>query len=398
MNVQDAVGPNPVTGFRVRPVRFHELDGETIFRWGLLEERALESNAYLSPSFMIPAMRHLATPKEVRESMFVFVEKTGGGGGDLVGAGVFVRSSGSHRFPLPHLRAYTSPHSYLSGILVDRDEAEGVIRSFFRYLCGKDAAWHGVEFENFPSQGGQAERIAEVAEEFGAAWTGHKTSRRAVFLPSEGGEKYIQANFTSRRIKNLRQARRRLEEMGEVRWRVLRGSEAAEITVERFLEIEHTGWKANDGTSLRSQPSHEAFFREMVNGFRKTGRLFFTELSLDGVVIALTSNLISGGAGFAFKIGFHHDFEKMSPGVLNEMECIRHAPGLFEDLEFIDSGAEEGSFIEQFWMRRRILSSGLFGTTSIGRRMLSGIQLLRRAKRWSRSFNHRNGEKSCRQS
>jgi hypothetical protein len=387
-----------VTGFRVRPVRFHELDEETISRWGLLEERALEGNAYISPRFMIPALRHLATPKEARESMFVFVEKTGGGGGELVGAGVFVRSSGSHRFPLPHLRAYTSPHSYLSGILVDRDEAEGAIRTFFRFFCGKDAPWHGVEFENFPSEGRQAEWIAEVADEFGVTWTEHKTSRRAVFLPAEGGEKYMQASFTSRRIKNLRQTRRRLEEMGEVRWRVLRGSEATEITVERFLEIEHTGWKAKDGTSLRSQPSHEEFFREMVTGFRKTESLFFTELSLDGVVIALTSNLISGGAGFAFKIGFHADFAKISPGVLNEIECIRHAPGLFKDLEFIDSGAEEGSFIEQFWMRRRILSSGLFGTTSIGRRMLSGIQLLRRAKRWSRSLNNRNEEKSCPQS
>lgn len=387
-----------MTGFRVRPVRFHELDEETISRWGLLEERALESNAYLSPRFVIPAVRHLATPKEARESMIVFVEKTGGGGGELVGAGVFVRSSGSHRFPLPHLRAYTSPHSYLSGILVDRDEAEGAIRTFFRFFCGKDALWHGVEFENFPSEGRQAERIAEVADEFGVTWTEHKTSRRAVFLPAEGGEKYMQGSFTSRRIKNLRQTRRRLEEMGEVRWRLLRGSEATEITVERFLDIEHTGWKANDGTSLRSHPSHEAFFREMMTGFRKTESLFFTELSLDGVVIAITSNLISGGAGFAFKIGFHADFAKMSPGVLNEIECIRQAPGLLKDLEFIDSGAEEGSFIEQFWMRRRILSSGIFGTTSIGRKMLSGIQLLRRAKRWSRSFNNRNEEKSCPQS
>lgn len=396
--MQGAAGTRHGKVYRVRLARFLELDEGTISAWAHLEERALECNAYLSPSFMIPSMRHLATPIEVRESMFVFVEKTGGGGGDLVGAGVFVRSSGSHRFPLPHLRAYTSPHSYLSGMLVDRDEAEGVIRTFFRFFCGKDAPWHGVEFENFPSEGRQAERIAEVAEEFGATWTGHKTSRRAVFLPAEGGEKYMQESFTSRRIKNLRQTRRRLEEMGEVRWRVLRGTEATELSVERFLEIEHTGWKAKDGTSLRSQPSHEAFFREMVDGFRKSENLFFTELSLDGVVIALTSNLISGGGGFAFKIGFHQDFEKFSPGVLNEIECIRHAPGQLGDLEFIDSGAEEGSFIEQFWMRRRILSSGLFGATSIGRRMLSGIQLLRRAKRWSRSFNNRNGEKPCPQS
>jgi hypothetical protein len=124
----------------------------------------------------------------------------------------------------------------------------------------------------------------------------------------------------------------------------------------------------------------------MIDGFRKDGRLFFTELCLDGVVIASATNLISCGAGFHFKVAMHPGYAKMSPGVLNEVELIRHAPALCGALSYIDSGAEEGSYIDQLWAGRRILASGIYGTTRSGRWMLAGVEQLRTIKRWSRSF------------
>ena len=371
--------------FRVRQVQFDELDQGTIKSWESLEERALESNAFLSPRFVIPAMRHLGGPEELGQTIFVFVEKTNGGVVDLVGAGVFVQSSGKRSFPLPHLRAFRSQHSYLSGMLVDRDEAEGTLRSFFQFFCNKNATWHGVEFEYRPADGFQAELITGVAEEFGSLWGEQERTHRAVFAPLEGGDTYIQSQFSSGRIKDLRRMRRRLEEQGDVRWMALFGTEVDDKSVERFLEVEHMGWKGEEGTSLRSQPSHEAFFREMVDGFREGERFFFTEMYLNGVVIASTSNLISGGTGFAFKIGWNPSYAKMAPGLLNEVEFIRHAPTLCGGLSYIDSGALEGSFIDQLWVGRRVLASGIFGTTPLGKTVLWGIERMRRIKRWGRS-------------
>jgi hypothetical protein len=189
--------------------------------------------------------------------------------------------------------------------------------------------------------------------------------------------------------------KRLLEEKGNVRWRALFGTEVEDGNIEHFLEVEHMGWKGERGTSLRSRPSHEVFFREMVNGFREGERLFFTEMCLDGVVIASTSNLISGGAGFAFKIGYHPGYAKMSPGVLNEVEFIQHAPNLCKLLSYIDSGALEGSYIDQLWAGRRILVSGTFGTTPLGRKVLWGLERMRRIKRWGRSHWDRcKGQKS----
>lgn len=378
--------------FRVRQVQFEELDRKTIKSWESLEERALESNAFLSPRFVIPAMRHLGNREDLRKTMFIFVEKANGAGVDLVGAGIFVQSPGKRSFPLPHLRAFRSRHSYLSGMIVDRNEAERTVRTFFQFFCNRKATWHGVEFDYRSAEGSQAEVIATVAEEFGSLWQEQKRTHRAVFVPSEGGDAYIQAQLSSGHIKDLRRRRRRLEEQGKIRWRALFGSEVDEKSVERFLEIEHMGWKGEGGTSLRSQPSHEAFFREMVDGFRDVGRFFFAQLFLDDVVIASLSNLISGGAGFTFKIGWDPGYKKMAPAMLNEVEFIRHAPTLCGNLSYVDSGALEGSYIDQLWVGRRVLASGVFGTTPLGRKVLWGLEQMRRIKHWGRSHWKRDEE------
>ncbi len=85
--------------FRVRISRFGELDEATISGWKDLEDRALESNAYLSPRFVIPAVRRLCAPKEAQEILFVFVERGNGGAAGLYGAGVFRRSPGTTSLP-----------------------------------------------------------------------------------------------------------------------------------------------------------------------------------------------------------------------------------------------------------------------------------------------------------
>ena len=131
--------------FRVRQVQFDELDNETVQSWESLEDRALESNAFLSPRFVIPAMRHLGKPEELRQTMFALWRRLTRAQSDSFGAGVFAKIAGNRSFPLPHLRAFRSLHSYLAGILVDRNKAEGTLRSFFQFFCNKNATWHGVD-------------------------------------------------------------------------------------------------------------------------------------------------------------------------------------------------------------------------------------------------------------
>lgn len=368
-----------LTVYRVRVSRFHELDEGTVSAWRRLEERALESNAYLSPRFVIPAVRHLCGPKETGSVLFVFVE-SGSGVKRITGVGVFQQLAGTLSCPFPHLKAFLSPHSYISGLLIDRDEAGEVARAFFGFFCGRNRPWQGVDFPQCASEGPQARLILDVAKEFGAEWHESCAAQRAIFVPKEGGEEYLKGRFSPHRAKMIRQARHRLEELGQVRWKAFFGSEIGRDNVDRFLELEHMGWKGEQGTSLLANPAHEAFFRDMAEAFRIEGHFFITELSLGGLVIASTANMVSGGTGFAFKIGWLPEYSKLSPGVLNEVEFIRRAPELCGGLSYIDSGAEGGSFIDRLWSGRRGLASGVFATSASGRRIIKGVEIARQVK------------------
>jgi hypothetical protein len=367
-------------GLEVRLLRSSELDATTIDCWEALEDRALEPNAYFSPSFVLPALRNLCSETDEDSTVFVFAGRFNPGAYELLGAGFFVKSSGGIRFPLPHLQAFSSIHSFMSGFLLDRNEGEAAIRAIFNFFRRNNDRWHGLDLTWMPAEGVQAELVLRVAHECGCFWYERARTRRAMFLPKEGGETYLQAHLSARRLKRTRQAWRRLEGKGKVEWRTLFGSEINVSNVESFLDLEHKGWKGEEGTSLRSTLSHETFFRELMNGFRRKEQLFFTELMLDGKVIASTCNLVSGGAGFAFKIGWDPEYADISPGFLNEVAFVREVNGPCRDLSYIDSGAEDGSFIEQLWSGHRTLMCGTFAISNAGKIALLLYDCLRRCK------------------
>jgi hypothetical protein len=365
---------------RVRVLQLTDLDAGTIERWDSLGERALEPNAYLSPWFILPALRCIYSEFQKRNTLFFFVERPSLFGSDFVGAGIFMQARGELSFPLPHLKSFRSDHSYLTGFLVDRDEGEAALRALFDFFGRNGSQWHGLDFEDMPSGGAQAELVFRMAQEFGCSWHERMRASRAVFVPMKGGDTYLQTHLSTHRLKRLRQAWRRLERKGNVEWKMLYGPEVTASHIESFLDLEHRGWKAEKGTSIRSRQSHEGFFREMVENFRKRGCLFFTELLLDEAVIASTSNLVSGGAGFAFKVGWDPHHADTSPGLMNELAFVRGVAGPCRNLAYIDSGAESGSFVDFLWSGRRTLSSGIFGITPLGRFVLSGTDRLRTMK------------------
>jgi CelD/BcsL family acetyltransferase involved in cellulose biosynthesis len=148
--------------------------------------------------------------------------------------------------------------------------------------------------------------------------------------------------------------------------------------VETFLHLEHLGWKGANRTSLRSSPLDEAFFRDLV-ALSGPGA-FFTELLVDGSVIASTSNFRIGDNGFAFKSGYHPEFSEASPGLLNEIFLLEHLEQA-SDLAYLDSGAVEGSYMDTLWPDRDILYSGIVTASAFTRQvtsLMSGVRSIKR--------------------
>jgi hypothetical protein len=361
-----------------RVLQYNELTDEHIKRWCELEDRSIEENAYLSPYFILPALKYFP-PRG--KPIIVLIETGVGNAKDLLGVGVFECSRRTIKLPVPHLKAYRSPHTYLGGLLIDRQYSKETTDAFLTFFHDSREDWDGVEFINRRKESELASQFDIAASQLGIPWFEYSSQRRPVLLSERSGDANMKTILASKRRKILRQNLRRLSELGEVKWRVVAGQEIGRACLDNFLELEHMGWKKAKGFSLLSHANDEAFFREMMTGFAQAGRSFFTELSMNGKVIASTSNMISGCAGFAFKIGWDEEFSKLGPGILNEVEFMKYFTELLPNIKYIDSGAESGSFIEKLWPDHVSLVSGFYVSNPTMRPLLQGINFIRKAKR-----------------
>lgn len=363
---------------KIRILDRSELNADIIGAWRDLEERSDEKNAYLSPSFVLPASKYLTSEKGL---LFVFVERCRHDNPKLLGFGAFKLAGATRSIPFPHLQAYRPPHSFLSGFLIDKLSLKQTCEAFFKWFCSPGNPGCAVEFINLCHESETAKQLHLAAADFNVPWFEYGKKRRAQLVLQRGEKCDLQNCISTKRKKNYRRCMRLLKNAGEVKWRILDGDCIDKFSIDRFLLLENMGWKGKKYTSLISKHSHRKFFYEMIENFSRKKRSFFTELLLNNEVIASTSNLISGNAGFAFKVGWHPAFSKMSPGILNEIEFLNNVQEALPEIAYIDSGAEEGSFIDALWPDRRVLVSGYFATKPFAMRIFPGIEYVRRIKR-----------------
>jgi CelD/BcsL family acetyltransferase involved in cellulose biosynthesis len=363
--------------YQVHVLSRHDLTPDIIEQWLMLEQRSVEGNAYLSPHFILPSIKYLTPNTEV---VIILVTYSIGNTTILTGVGVFEYWRWTKRLPLPHFKAYRSPHSYLSGLLVDEEFMDSTLSAFFAFFSKTEKYSCGVEFINRTEDTKLAERLQIAASHRKICFREYNRKQRAILIPQKINNEYFQKTLTPKLKKTLRYGHNVLSKTGAVDWRIVEGHQVRSTCIDDFLRLEHMGWKGANCTSLLSKPEETAFFREMINGFAQHGRVFFTELQISNRTVASTVNLISSKKGFAFKIGWDTEFAAASPGMLNEVELLKQAPKLISDLEYIDSGADEGSFIEKLWTDRYTLVSGFYVTRLLAVPLLASYNVTRRIK------------------
>lgn len=364
----------------VRQLGLGDLTPSRLAAWSALEARAVEPNAFLSPHFVLPALEHL----DPGTSPIVLVVERGdrGASGEMLALGVFTSVKASRVCPLPHLVGYCSRHSYLGGLLVDRDHVREAVGAMCDQARRRSFGWQAMVFSRMRTDGPIASVLEERALATGTAMQRTGAKQRAILVPAEAGPEALKKAL-GKKSSEIQRCRRRLGDGGEVTWRCLRRGVDATV-VESFLRLEDQGWKADEKTSLRSSPADEAFFKDVVARFDGDSRALFTELRVGDRAVASTSNFVSGGAGFAFKVGWETELRKFGPGVLNETELVRAAPEVCADLAWFDSGAQPDSFIDRLWPERRELGTLVVPLTRAGGaslRVLGGLRRVARAAR-----------------
>ncbi len=355
-------------------------------QWQALESRALEPNAYLSARFVLPSLALLPASPPV---WAVSVHDGATAAGTLRGLGLFQARAPRPLFPFPHVQLYTSPHSFLGGLLLDAEAAHPALHALLDALARRTA---GVRLDQMNAAGATAKLLDAVVAERGASWHEEVWGERACIVPSEGGTNRWRQHIPASRLRNHERQWRKLSERGRASWHYLRGEAVEDRTIETFIALEHAGWKGARGSSLRSDTRQATFFQQMTRAFRADGDIYFTELRLDDQVIASTCNLRSGGDGFAFKVCFDPRYSKYSPGLLNELGFLKALEQAVDHFGFIDSGSEPGSFIEELWPDRVPLHSGSIAFGRLSRAAARAAKALSLARRrlmaqWRNSWN-----------
>jgi hypothetical protein len=120
----------------------------------------------------------------------------------------------------------------------------------------------------------------------------------------------LDATISSRHRRDLRRLAEELDAPLE-----LRDESERAAAVEDFMAIESSGWKGEASTALSSIPAHTAYFRELCDGFRATGRLQLLALGTAEQTVSWKCNLLAGDAVFCFKIAHDESFAHNRPGL-----------------------------------------------------------------------------------
>jgi hypothetical protein len=360
--------------FLAKRIYFDQIDQPFIDQWRALEAESLQNNAFLSPCFIIPAIKYLT-----KDSSVQFVAVYSSDTNELCGLGVFTYRAGSIDFPLPHWEAYKSTHSYLTGLMLSKSGPSEIAMTMFSFLKHNPPRVYGIKFSSLDFSGGLGDIFNQLDRSSGFSWFETGSKQRAMLYIAELGDKW-DSHISARRRKNYRRGLKKLSELHPVNWRVVQNGDVGRSNIDDLLRLEHKGWKKSDNFSLLSQKGHKEFFTEAAEAYARNNQAFFTELLLGNTVIASTCNFVSGKNGFGFKIGWDPDYQEFSPGIINEMELMRNAKSHLSSIEAIDSGATETSFINSYWSKRKTLTNGVIVFGAFASLVLRIMHVLRRFK------------------
>jgi Acetyltransferase (GNAT) domain len=365
-------------------ISFEELNSSDIEDWRGLEEEALEPNIYLGYDF-VRFLSGIARLKIAPTLLRVYM--TGESGTTLIGLLPLVQSSAMLNMPFPHLRGFGSRYSFLGGMLLKKDQAECAANLICKLIRDNRWRWYGVYLSDLQQNTEQARIILEAIKANHCYWRVDKKYLRASVCRMNEPDKNRFSSVSGKRLKRFRRLKRNLQKLGDVKWRLVEGAKVDLETTRSFLRLEHMGWKGESGSSLRSDATNERLFTELVEALARQGKVFFTELVLDNRVIGSTSNFRTDDRAFAFKVAWDPAYSEFSPGTMLEIEFLNELDaGQNWGLRKMDSGARQGSYLEQIWPNRSAVSSGVIVSNRIALVFSMLLEIYRYVKAYIKSL------------
>jgi CelD/BcsL family acetyltransferase involved in cellulose biosynthesis len=217
------------------------------------------------------------------------------------------------RLPLTVLRAPSDFHLWPFDIPVapevDRSAVAGALWDLVRVSRG----WQVLELPNIPTEG-LGEAVCDRARESGLP-THRWEYMHSPVVPLEGrpavGDPLELARSAHLRH-NLKGALRRIEQEGGMR--VVVDQHARREVLDRFLELEASGWKGRQGNAIAARDKDVRFWSAVSTAAAQGGYLHLCTIEVRGRVVAVSLGFVYKDAFHAWKMGWDESLKRLSLG------------------------------------------------------------------------------------
>ncbi len=313
--------------------------------WRDLAARSADANAFYGPGWAMALARHASGYAGAR----ALLAWDGPMRRQLIGMLPVVSAWRAFKLPLPVFVAW-QPYAPLTTPLIARDALDEGARGLI--AAADKAGALGVLLTSVQEDSRSLDALRRAAKPAGDAWSFNR-HRRAMLDARQTAEAAVEAAGT-RKFKELRRQRHRLEERGALRFELTADAAA----LEDFLALEASGWKGANGTALM-QAGHAAFVRQAFDTMRASGHAKIASLVQNEKMVAAGIVVRQGSRAFFFKIAHDESAAKFSPGAQLTLELTR-AICADPAIDDVDSLAVAGHpMIDGLWRSRLAMSDVL---------------------------------------
>lgn len=285
-------------------------------QWRALAQRAIEPNGYYLPGWEL-AVSAAARGRADALALRAF----DGSSTRLIGLMPVIPLWRAWKIPLPALVS-AHPYGTLCSPLIDREiSSEAATRLLQR---AREAGAHALILRDVALDGAAMISLNRALGRTGLKPRVLSSYIRASLDATRDGEQLLREALGTRKLKELRRQRHRLEEHGPVAFEVARKPNEIKPALETFLQLEASGWKGKRGTALVQDAGDATFIRRAVPALAETAQCEIVTLRAGAAPVATGIVLRHQDRAFFFKLGIDERFAKYSPGVQLTLELTRH--------------------------------------------------------------------------
>ncbi len=200
-----------------------------------------------------------------------------------------------------------------ASVLPDTGSEAEVITLFLKYIKSLKYSSRGLHLRQLPGS---------------SPWVDHTSSgpRNTIFVEElHGYGSYIKVagsyddyldSLSTRFKRNIRRLRRKVEKLGEVKFDIIQGKDIKPQLLQDFIEIEASGWKKRQGTSMKQQPELVNFYNKLSERLARHNTMRWYILHSDDKTLAMQLDIKVGRSLIITKIAYDENYYNYSPGTL----------------------------------------------------------------------------------